>query len=537
MRKHPLVSDLAGGGAGPAGRAASPGYVSTPPLAAPAGPASAGALTAAVQAYMEHVRGSGVGETSKVQRAWELYENPEVRFACRQYSNAFASAKLVLGRRVVVGRDPEPVLEPESKAEEKAYGLLQTFAGGPQGQVELLDRMGTYFVVPGEMVLVGAYDPARTAESKFARWDVWSTTEVQWDGQKVHLQTEAMQDHWQEMPDYIKHVRVWNRHPRRGWEPDSPVLSSLDVLELVGLYDNRLQAEALSRLVGAGVWMIPQGMRLPTATGDPAGGSPADFLRLLMEVASLAVKDRRSAAAMVPILVEAAADDIAAAKDGHVSFSTPFDERIGDLQERAIRRWATGVDLPAETMLGLAEATHWNASLISEDKVQSFVIPSLRRAVGNITAGWLRPAQEQFDAVDPSLEVWFDPSGIKTRVDLAEETQWASDRFMVGEGDTKYGLGLSQTATPEGEELKRQVLLHLARMKPEYAGVVLRELGIDNGIPDPPKKKGSPSPSTISGDEGGGTAGRPGPQLDQALDAKPAASVPGRAAQLGTRRV
>jgi hypothetical protein len=493
----------------------------------------AGSLAAAVQPLLEHVAGGSAVEAGRVSRAWELYEMPEVRFPARQYSNAFASAKLILGRREVVGKDPVPILEPASAEEQKAWELLQTFAGGPEGQVEFLDRMGTYFVVPGDMIAVGAYDPARMLESKFAKWDLWSTSEVRWDGTRVHIQTDTNKDHFQEMPEYIRHIRIWNRHPRRGWESDSPVLSSMGVLELINLYDDRLAAEALSRLIGAGVWPIPQGMKLPTATGDPAGGTPQDFLRLLMSVAEIAIKDRRSAAAMVPIMVEAAAEDIEAMKDSFISFSTPFDERIGELQEKAIRRWATAVDLPAEVLLGLAQATHWNSSLISEDKVQSFIVPALRRAVGNLTHGWLRPALAQFNLRDPSLVMWFDPAGIKTRVDLGDEAQWAKDRFMVTEGDTLYATGLNQTSRPEGDDLKRQLLLHMARQKPEFVPDVLRELGVEVGF----STETSASPGGGKGvDEASlppAGDGRPGPHPGQ--DDPPAGQ--GRTTQLSTRRI
>ncbi len=446
-------------------------------------PAVEESRTASAQPLTEKIAGGGAVESNRVSRAWEMYETPEVRFAARQYSNAFSSAKLVLGRREVVGRDPEPLLEPDDEASNKAYELLESFAGGADGQVEFLDRMGTYFIVPGDMVAVGSLDPAYMAENKFARWDLWSTTEVRWDGTKFEIQTEALNDRFQAMPDYIKHVRIWNRHPRRGWESDSPVLSSLDVLELVGLYDDRLAAEAISRLIGAGVWAIPQGMSLPTSTGDPAGGTPQDFTRLLMEIAGIAIKDRRSAAATTPIIVEAAAEDIAALKDSFISFATPFAENIGDLQENAIRRWATGVDLPAEVLLGLAQATHWNSSLISEDKLQSFIIPSLRRAVVNLTWGWQRPALKQFNLADSNLCVWFDPAGIKTRVDLSDEAQWGHDNLLIGDVDAKYAKGLSQMTTPEGEELRKQLLMKMAGSVPEAIPDIMRELGLKTDIP------------------------------------------------------
>jgi hypothetical protein len=497
-----------------------------------------------VQPLLEHFTQDGVAaESQRVARAWDLYESPEVRFACRQYSNAFASAKLVIGRREVLWHDPTPILEPSTPAENKAIELLQSFAGGPTGQGELLDRMGTYFVVSGDMAMIGAYDPAHMAESKYAKWDVWSTTEVRWTGQNIRIREHAVEDIWQTLPDYIKHLRVWNRHPRRGWESDSPVLAALKVLELVGIYDDRLQAEAISRLVGAGVWMIPQGMSLPTATGQTGG--PQDFMELMKEVAKIAVQDRRSAAAMVPIIVEAAAEDIDAASKGQMDFWSSFDEHVGELQDKAIRRWATGIDLPAEVLLGLSTATHWNATLISQDKVQTFIYPALRRMATNVTQGWLWPALREFDLDPAGLELWFDASAIKTRADVATETQWASDKFMVNDGTTKRALGLGEVPDPSDEELKRQMLLHMAKVLPASVPGVLKELGIKIDDANFANLQPGGDQGGVSGGpvvNGPGEPGRPvtvtqpGPQQIQEQDRIPKAGAPGRTANLSTTR-
>jgi hypothetical protein len=491
------------------------------------------AVVAAVQPLLEHFLTNGQTETPEIVRAWDAYKSPEVRFACRTFSNAFSSAKLVLGRRTVVGRDPEPIEEPSSPSEQKAYELLQTFAGGPEGQTELLDRIGTYFTVTGDMAMVGALDPDHIKDHRFAQWDVWSTSEVRWDGRQINIRTSAVDDHWQTMPTYIKHVRVWNRHPRWGWMSDSPVLSALEVLEQIGLYDARLRADSLSRLIGSGVWMLPQGLSLPDAKGGTGGTK--GFMELLMEVAKIAIKDRYSPAASIPILVEAAADDIEAAAKGHVSFSTDYADKIMDLREADIRRWATGVDLPAETVMGMAASTHWNASLISEDKVQSFIIPSLRRTVGNMTIGWLRPALEAFSVPDPSLVLWFDPAGIKTRVDLGDEAQWASERFMINDKDTRVATGLGQMKEPDNEQLKRQLLLHMAKMTPEFIPEVMRELGIPNNMPDLTRRQATtvaldqqPSIKTAT------TDGKQGPQEANATDKQPAQGEAGRSANLST---
>lgn len=511
------------------------------------GPQPLDGIQAAVQPLLERVKESGAIEQGWQVEAWHFYDTPEARFAARQFANAFSSTKLVLGRRTVLGRDPEPVEEPSTPAEYKALDLLHSFAGGPEGQSELLDRWGIYATVTGDAVLAGAYDPARIEESRFARWQLYSPSEVRWDGQRLKIRTSETSEIFQEMPEYIRHIRTWNPHPRYHWESDSPIRSSLDILRLIQMYDARLSADAMSRLVGAGVWFVPQGLSLPTSTGDPSGGTPNDFLRLMMDVAKVAIQDPASAAAKIPIMIEADPDDIEAATKGLMNFWSDFDQEIGGLQEAAIRRFATAVDLPAEALLGLASAQHWSAALISEDKVQSFLIPSIRRAVGNITQGWLKPALAQFGHVDPDLVVWFDPSAIKTRIDTADEAQWAKDRFMISTEETKYATGLSQATPPDDEDLKRQLLLHLARELPEYSPDVLRELGIDINIPgvaeagvkDRPFRKtpgGNQAADDPRSNAGLRRTGRSGPQASDGNRTTPLISGPGRTATGSTKR-
>jgi hypothetical protein len=341
-------------------------------------------------------------------------------------------------------------------------------------------------------------------------------------------------DHWTPLPEYVKHVRVWNRHPRRGWESDSPVRASMDVLREIRLYDDRIAAQAISRLIGAGMMFIPQGMRLPSPTGDMKDGSPQDFLRLLIQVASIAVKDRRSPAANIPILIEADRDDIAAMKDAHHTFSTPFDEKILEMRESAIRRWATGVDLPAESMLGISSATHWNAALISDDQIKSFVVPSLKRTTGNITIGALWPYLLSVGTPDMSLQLWPDTTNLRARVENTEESQWAHDRFLISDADALVASSLAHTHVPDDNQLKRQMLMHLARTQPQFIGMILRELGIANSIPDVEKITVSTKEAEGSGRMPGD--GRQGPQEDQGQDRRPSnGSTPGRSATLETK--
>lgn len=81
-----------------------------------------------------------------------------------------------------------------------------------------------------------------------------------------------------------------------------------------------------------------------------------------MTVAETALKDPESAAATVPILLELPGDAID--KMEHFRFESSFDEMAIKLREEAIRRFALGLEVPAEILLGLGDINHWSTHAI-----------------------------------------------------------------------------------------------------------------------------------------------------------------------------
>ncbi|WP_073946043.1 hypothetical protein [Streptomyces kebangsaanensis] len=152
-------------------------------------------------------------------------------------------------------------------------------------------------------------------------------------------------------PDAPVALRVWEPDPERAIEADSPVRSSIDLLEELLLLNSAVKVIARSRLTGRGILLVPKDTRFPTTATQ--GNAEDDLIEILMQVAETAIREPESAAATVPIVLEVPAESISDFK--LLTFESNFDELALKLREEAIKRFATGLEIPAEFLLGLGD--------------------------------------------------------------------------------------------------------------------------------------------------------------------------------------
>ncbi|MGA5033385.1 hypothetical protein ACPB8P_22835 [Streptomyces cellulosae] len=311
-------------------------------------------------------------DSSWQSEAWHFFEKvPEVRFAGTWIGNAMGGATLYAGRRTTDGTIERL---PDSDA---ASEIVKEIAGGPDGQSNFLADFGPHLVVAGEawIVIQPITDGDGSSKVNGYDWRVLSTSEVRQesgklvaeiDGEPVDIPSydpDADYDHNAPIA-----IRVWKPWPGRHIEADSPVRSSLQLLEELQLLNSAVAAIARSRLTGRGVLLIPKGTRFPTAPGAPSDAED-DLIDIFMEVASTAISEPDSAAATVPIVLEVPAESIGGIK--WLKFESDFDNLAVQLREEAIRRFANGLEVPAEILLGLGDANHWctlpDTEIMTED--------------------------------------------------------------------------------------------------------------------------------------------------------------------------
>jgi hypothetical protein len=415
-------------------------------------------LTAAAARYTSRKIRTRPVDQGWQHRAWDFYDTtPEVRFAANWTANAMSGALLYAGYR-----DDDGTIQ-RAPDDHPASRLVSQLAGGPDGQAQMLGDAGPHLTVAGEFwVIIRPRPEDSTApapedpEAADEEWHVLSVREVRKDGQKMVAEIDGVDV---EIPPYDPDnpnedapvaIRVWESHPRRKLEADSPVRSSLDLLEELHLLNAAVAAIARSRITGRGLVIIPKGTRFPT--NSVQGDAEDDLIEILMTVAETAIREPDSAAATVPIILEVPPEMVGQIK--RLTFESDFDELAIRLREEAIRRFATGLEIPAEILLGMGDVNHWGQWALTAEAIRLGIEPKLRTAAHAFTTQWLQPMLEAEGVQDwHRFMVWFDSSPLRVRANRSETALKLFELGAISAEALRRETGFDESDAPTADEV------------------------------------------------------------------------------------
>lgn len=420
------------------------------------------------------------------------------------------------------GADPFPIDLDDPRttpAQRRAHELIGMMADGPTGQGQLLAMFGTQLTVGGIGWLVvepASDDPlADTLDD----WNVYSGDEIR-STNSGDVEVRIADREWRPLHPNALVVKVWRKHPRRQWEPDAPTRAALPILREIDLLQKHIHATAQSRLAGAGILAIPTEAVFPPGQGPQASQqvdpddenltAPEDsFVDTLIDAMTTPLADRGSAAAVVPLVVKVPGDLVDKMK--HLTFATPFDDRVQDLLQQAIKRLALGLDIPPEVLLGVAGVNHWSAWQVAEEAITLHIEPMSEMVVNALTIGFLHPALEA-EGYDPSeVTIWYDTAALRTKPDKTKSAIEAYDRIEISGASLLRELGMNPEDIPSYDEKRERLLLKVASGAPTLAPAMLAELGYlsDAGVSDI-----AADVEVISTAEEGDTTEQPAPDVE-----------------------
>lgn len=416
------------------------------------------------------------------QEAWIFYDTcGELRFAINYIANSLSRVSLYVG-------------DSENKDEKVEEGLpaqaLDALTHGDPGQ--LLALIGANVSLVGEGYLIGEPDPDQPGKDL---WNVFSTQEVTPPATKKGAWTidQGAADGKRKIsPDDAMIIRLWRRHPRLWAEADSAVRAVLPVLrELEGL-TKHVGATIDSRLAGAGVLLLPSEMSFGTPGNNPAANPAIDpkadpFIAALTAAMMASIADRDTAEAVVPIVVKAPGETLAHVK--HLTFSTPLDGVAKELREEAIRRFALGIDLPPEVVLGQAESNHWSAWQIDEASIKVHIEPLCELICDGITREYLWPALQGQGVTDyQRYHLMYDTAELRVRADKSTSALALYDRLELNGEGLRRETGFDETDKPNPAETKDMLLRKAATgsLGPDAVLQANAELGADLTTPPTP---------------------------------------------------
>lgn len=499
--------------------------------------------------------GGTIGETWQ-EEVWRYYSCiPELRTAARITGRAMSQCRLVMARVSDKG-EPAPLdfsLDEDGNPtnpddyNHPARLMLSAFAGGQPGQAELLDKIGVCLTTIGETILVGALDQEnRDTSDDYTRMQAYSTAQVSKQADKVVLRLDESRNADRPLAgsaeaandsSAVVAIRVWRPSPQYSWMADSAAKSALPVLREIAGYDAHVKATLLSRLAGAGILWVPDEIDLPgipAKDGADGDGTMHPFMRYMMEVMSLAISNRDSAAALVPILAQAKGEHIAQVK--HMTFETPFDTKVSENREKAVTRLGVAVDMPGELLTGIGGLQSWTGALVTDDWKGGYLAELMGFACAALTYGWYYPAMVATGNGDMESDVivWYDDSSVRTRENTGPEVQAAYDRGEIDGDALRRVLGFDEADKPTDEEFAKQLAKTMVLKNPSLAALLMPFFGVeftDDQFELAKKIKDILTPT--AGGAGGPAGPQPGPSADGSTYT-PIANIP---TETGSSRV
>lgn len=422
------------------------------------------------------------------KEAWRFYDiTGELRFAANYIANVLSRATLIAGKRTPSGTDEDP-----TKTSPKAQAAMGALFGGREGQASMLSALGLHMTVAGEGYLVGRQDPDTGKEL----WEIIGTQEMRNRGKNwfIDYGIQGMKQVPLQDDDVV--IRIWRSHPRRRIEADCPVRALLPVLTELEYLTRHIFAQVTSRLAGAGILFLPQSMKFPAPPQTSADMTELDaFMATLGEAMLTPIKDPANPAALVPVTITIP-DELVGKAAELMHFWSDLDEHAVDLRTEAIRRFALGMDLPPEIVLGTANtgsaANHWTAWQIEEASIKVHIEPLLQLICDALTDGYLIPATG-----DPTDAVLYDTSDIRLRPDRSKEALELFDRGQLDGNALRRENGFDETDAMDAASLREWLLRKVASgsTTPDQVAAALHELGVQlsTGGSTPTQERPTPS--------------------------------------------
>jgi hypothetical protein len=397
------------------------------------------------------------------EEAWSLYDQVgELSYVSNKIANRCGQAVLYVekdGERVEDSEDDDPILEliTNQMVERLALNIFIAGAGFLCGVPVVEDYEDAGEGAPTSI------SPSGESGGE-TLWFIASAMEIKREKDKITIRGEEYQR------DKVFCLKIWDPHPANWFDADSPVRSALPVLrELVGL-SQHTSAQIDSRLAGAGVYWIPNEILQAAKAMQSAEGqttfSDNPVLNAIMTGMLLPIEDRSNSSAVVPTLMGAPGDWID--KIRHDTFSTPFDERTSEKEEKAIRRLGLALDAPPELLSGMGDANHWGMWLVRDEVITSHVAPRDDLIADALTTGFYRPIKKQMGDPDPgAYELKFDYSGLVQRPNrLADASQLHAVNAISDKALREAG-GFEESDAPNSNDRAISLALQVAQANPQ----------------------------------------------------------------------
>jgi len=351
--------------------------------------ASISLASASLSSPLAQVAGSGTGWQRK---AWEFYDVvPEMRLVVSYRASALSKVKLQIARVTPDG--------PELITDDRSQSMLDTLFGGVSNHASSLSRYAQHLTIAGE-----TYTFVIKGDDGKDEWLIVPADQVNFNRKTLRFTHPISGEDLSYNIEDLYNFRLWQPHPHKFWEADSPTRGGISALDKIQAIDASIKTTAMSRLVGAGIYPMPLEANLPAPTADQQGMSPEDaFQQSLHMAVSQSISDPNAASRHVPYFMWMPAEAIAALPDKAITFWSEFDDNASDLRDTEIRRYATGQPLPTEMVTGIGQVNHWTGWQLSEEDLKFDIAPLAQTMCDALTVRVVHPVMGTEYIVQPDF--------------------------------------------------------------------------------------------------------------------------------------
>jgi hypothetical protein len=396
--------------------------------------------------------------------AWRLYDIVgELHKLSGRVGDSVAQARLYVTEVDETGEEQGEVTEDRIKR------LAAVPLGTGAQRDDNLRLAGIDLAVGGECWIIGE-GAATSPEAAEGSWFVVTAAAIKRTGDEVSVRRPQQRGGSKlvltDGTDIL--IRCWRPHPNDTDQADSFTRSAIVPLREIELLTKREFAELDSRLTGAGIMFLPEGVDFPRGEDDPAGLT--GFMAYLQRAAAASMADQSTARAMVPIMATVP-DHLLEHLDKirPLNFWSDLSAEIGPMKEKAIDRVASMAEIPAEVLTGISDANHWTAWLISDEGIR-WIKSYLGLIADALTRGFLRRALESMGVTNPERYAFaFDTSTLASKPNRLDEAERLHDRGLISDKELVKAAAFSVDQMPDEAERARQIVYKLVMTQPDMA--------------------------------------------------------------------
>lgn len=397
-----------------------------------------------------------IGHLDWQYEAWRQYDiNGELRFAANRHAGAISRVRLYVAELDDQG-DPGDVATDKNVAT-----LARTILGSPAARAEWMRMLGAQFFVGGEGWIVAESTPKADEDL----WYIVGSRQIKrssrGDVYKVR-RPEQYGGGWHDVTDKDLLMRAWTPHPDDFDLADSPVRAALPILREIERLSMLTISQIDSRLISAGLLLLPQGLTFPNK--DHTSGGISALMEMILEVAAAQLTGAGTAAGLVPILAEIPAGT--GSEVQHLQFATELQNTLTEKLDHAIKRLATALDISPEEMLGQGKSNHWSAHQIGDDGVKLFIEPVVTRICDAITRGYLAPALSSMKVDAKKYTFWFDSSPLTTRPNRFDDALKLHEIGVISDQELRDAGDFSEDASPDEKEGQLKLAIEIVKLNP-----------------------------------------------------------------------